>query len=142
LLALIGSVGGIGGSVLATIVAGGDYYGLPGWRLAFISVAFVSFVIGLLVYLYAVDPRKTSPSHYGSDEDNERSHLVSNGILPPHSIWKDSWMAARSVMKVRTFQIIVLQGIVGSLPWAAVVFFTMWFELIGTKAMDFFQYLN
>jgi len=131
LLALIGSVGGIGGSVLATIVAGGDYYGLPGWRLAFISVAFVSFVIGLLVYLYAVDPRKTSPSHYGSDEDNERSHLVSNGILPPHSIWKDSWMAARSVMKVRTFQIIVLQGIVGSLPWAAVVFFTMWFELIG-----------
>jgi len=72
LLALIGSVGGIGGSVLATIVAGGDYYGLPGWRLAFISVAFVSFVIGLLVYLYAVDPRKTSPSHYGSDEDNER----------------------------------------------------------------------
>uniref|UniRef100_A0A804M640 Uncharacterized protein n=1 Tax=Zea mays TaxID=4577 RepID=A0A804M640_MAIZE len=55
-------------------------------------------------------------------------HLVSNGILPPHSIWKDSWIAARSVMKVRTFQIIVLQGIVGSLPWAAVVFFTMWFR--------------
>jgi hypothetical protein len=38
-------------------------------------------------------------------------------------------------MKVRTFQIIVLQGIVGSLPWTAVVFFTMWFELIG-KSMD------
>ncbi|CAD6215105.1 unnamed protein product [Miscanthus lutarioriparius] len=131
LLALIGSVGGIGGSVLATIVAGGDYYGFPGWRLAFISVAFVSFLIGLLVYLYSVDPRKISPSHFGGDEDNERLHLVSNGILPPHSIWKDSWIAARSVMKVRTFQIIVLQGIVGSLPWAAVVFFTMWFELIG-----------
>lgn len=47
-------------------------------------------------------------------------------------------MAARSVMKVRTFQIIVLQGIVGSLPWAAVVFFTMWFELIGTIAIHFF----
>jgi len=77
LLALIGSVGGIGGSVLATIVAGGDYYGLPGWRLAFISVAFVSFIIGLLVYLYAVDPRKTSPSHYVGDEDNERY-----GFLP------------------------------------------------------------
>jgi hypothetical protein len=58
-------------------VAGGDYYGLPGWRLAFISVAFVSFVIGLLVYLYAVDPRKMSTSHYGGDEDNERY-----GFLP------------------------------------------------------------
>ncbi|GJN22923.1 hypothetical protein PR202_gb10532 [Eleusine coracana subsp. coracana] len=43
LLALIGSVGGIGGSVLATIVAGSDYYGFPGWRLAFIAVAFVTF---------------------------------------------------------------------------------------------------
>jgi len=76
LLALIGSVGGIGGSVLATIVAGGDYYGIPGWRLAFISVAFVSFLIGLLVYFYAVDPRKTSPSHFGGDEDNERYGLL------------------------------------------------------------------
>lgn len=43
-------------------------------------------------------------------------------------------MATRSVMKVKTFQIIVLQGIIGSLPWTAIVFFTMWFELIGTIA--------
>lgn len=40
-------------------------------------------------------------------------------------------MATRSVMKVKTFQIIVLQGIIGSLPWTSIVFFTMWFELIG-----------
>ena len=43
----------------------------------------------------------------------------------------DSWVAMKSVMKVKTFQIIVLQGIIGSLPWTAIVFFTMWFELIG-----------
>jgi len=54
----------------------------------------------------------------------------------------ESWIAARSVMKVRTFQIIVLQGIVGSLPWAAVVFFTIWFELIGTKTIQFFLILE
>lgn len=47
------------------------------------------------------------------------------------SVWNDSWAATKSVVKVRTFQIIVLQGIVGSLPWTAMVFFTMWFELIG-----------
>lgn len=51
--------------------------------------------------------------------------------VPPSSIWSNSWLAMRSVMKVKTFQIIVLQGIVGSLPWTAMVFFTMWFELIG-----------
>jgi len=54
----------------------------------------------------------------------------------------ESWIAVRSAMKVRTFQIIVLQGIVGSLPWAAVVFFTMWFELIGTKTIQFFLILE
>ena len=51
----------------------------------------------------------------------------------------DSWVATRSVMKVRTFQIIVLQGIIGSLPWTAIVFFTMWFELIGKTETIFFS---
>lgn len=62
-----------------------------------------------------------------------RSHLVTKGSLPPPSVWSDSWLAMRSVMRVQTFQIIVLQGIVGSLPWTAIVFFTMWFELIGNE---------
>ncbi|KAI4967213.1 hypothetical protein ZWY2020_029480 [Hordeum vulgare] len=61
----------------------------------------------------------------------ELLHLSSKDVLPPPSIWMDSWVAMRSVMKVKTFQIIVLQGIIGSLPWTAIVFFTMWFELIG-----------
>jgi hypothetical protein len=39
-------------------------------------VAFVSFLIGLLVYLYTVDPRKLSPSHFGGGEDNERYGLL------------------------------------------------------------------
>ena len=47
------------------------------------------------------------------------------------SIWIESWTATKAVIKVPTFQVIVLQGIVGSLPWTAMVFFTMWFELIG-----------
>ncbi|VAI23840.1 unnamed protein product [Triticum turgidum subsp. durum] len=133
LLSLIGSIGGIGGSIVATVMAGRDYWGFPGWRFAFIVVAFASLLIGLLVYFYTVDPRKTSPGNFGDDDTHERSRLVGNSVFPPLSIWKDSWITARSVMKVRTFQIIVLQGIVGSLPWTAVVFFTMWFELIGTS---------
>jgi hypothetical protein len=47
------------------------------------------------------------------------------------SFWLESWTAMKAVMKLKTFQVIVLQGIVGSLPWTAMVFFTMWFELIG-----------
>jgi hypothetical protein len=42
-----GSVCGIVRSVLVTIVAGGDYYGLLGWGACIILVAFVSFVRAL-----------------------------------------------------------------------------------------------
>ncbi|CAN1814229.1 hypothetical protein LINPERHAP1_LOCUS27073 [Linum perenne] len=67
LVSLIGNLGGIGGGVLATIMAGHEFWGVSGWRFAFMMMA--SFI--------------------------------------------------------------VLQGIVGSLPWTAMVFFTLWFELIG-----------
>ncbi|XP_020573824.1 putative glycerol-3-phosphate transporter 3 [Phalaenopsis equestris] len=129
MLNLVGSVGGIGGGVVATIMAGQDYWGIPGWRFAFVMMALLSLLIGVLVFLFVVDPRKTSGVGFGAYEDSE-SFL---GKLPPSfpSIWTDSWFAMRSVMKVKTFQIIVLQGVVGSLPWTAMVFFTMWFELIG-----------
>lgn len=43
----------------------------------------------------------------------------------------ESWQAMKAVTRVRTFQFIVLQGLVGSLPWTAFVFLTLWFELIG-----------
>ncbi|KAF8098971.1 hypothetical protein N665_0255s0046 [Sinapis alba] len=117
LLNLIGTIGGIGGGVVATVMAGSEFWGVPGWRCAFIMMATLSAVIGLLVFLFVVDPRK----HI------EREELMVHKI----SVWNDSWAATKSVVKVRTFQIIVLQGIVGSLPWTAMVFFTMWFELIG-----------
>ena len=47
------------------------------------------------------------------------------------NMWRDAWYAVQTVLKVRSFQIVVLQGLVGSIPWASMVFFTMWFELIG-----------
>ncbi|CAH2076369.1 unnamed protein product [Thlaspi arvense] len=118
MLHLIGTIGGIGGGVVATVMAGSEFWGIPGWRCAFILMAMLSAVIGLLVLLFVVDPRK---------KNIEREEAM----VHKTSVWNDSWTATKSVVKVRTFQVIVLQGIVGSLPWTAMVFFTMWFELIG-----------
>ncbi|KAG6478839.1 putative glycerol-3-phosphate transporter 2 isoform X1 [Zingiber officinale] len=131
LLSLVGAVGGIGGGVLATIMAGHEYWGIPGWRFAFIMMASLSLLIGVLVYLFVVEPRKDPLAAHGADDGTERVMLVPKGTVTVSSIWSNSWLAMKSVMRVHTFQIIVLQGIVGSLPGAAMVFFTMWFELIG-----------
>ncbi|KAI3936261.1 hypothetical protein MKX01_004090 [Papaver californicum] len=125
MLSLVGSVGGIGGSALATIMAGQEYWGIPGWRCAFIMMALSSSVIALLVYLFVIDPRKLHKhTSHEMAEGSERRMLV-------YHRFGQSWRAMKIVMRLKTFQFIVLQGIVGSLPWTAMVFFTMWFELIG-----------
>ncbi|KAJ6853288.1 uncharacterized protein M6B38_250200 [Iris pallida] len=128
-LSLVGSIGGIGGGVLATIMAGQEYWGMPGWRCAFVMMALLSLLIGFLVFMFVIDPGRFSVPH-STHENSERAHLVGKGTTPV-PVWSESWSAMTAVMKVQTFQIIVLQGIVGSLPWTAMVFFTMWFELIG-----------
>jgi MFS family permease len=40
---------------------------------------------------------------------------------------------AKDVAKVPTFQIIVAQGVAGSVPWSALSFAAMWLELAGFK---------
>ncbi|KAF7828817.1 MFS transporter [Senna tora] len=131
LLSLIGNIGGIGGGVLATIMAGQQFWGIEGWRCAFILMATLSALIGFLVLLFVVDPRKIIITARDVSESSDRDELMDKSNASAASIWMDSWTAMKAVMKVKTFQIIVLQGIIGSLPWTAMVFFTMWFELIG-----------
>lgn len=130
LLNLIGSLGGTGGGVLATVMAGHQFWGVSGWRCAFILMATLSTIIGFLVFLFVTDPRRISMA-YDTGDRTERAVLVDKSNTSSASVWSESWTAMKSVVKVKTFQIIVLQGIIGSFPWTAMVFFTMWFELIG-----------
>ncbi|KAL1215983.1 hypothetical protein V5N11_008929 [Cardamine amara subsp. amara] len=134
---LIGTVGGIGGTVVPTVMAGHDFFGISGWRCAFILCATMSAMIGILVFFFVADPRKKKTSTFSS-HDHERDGLIVHKEKKDaatmeiiSSVWMESWVAIKDVTKLRTFQIIVLQGIVGSVPWTAMVFFTMWFELIG-----------
>lgn len=125
MLGVVGNLGGIGGGVVATVMAGHEYWGIPGWRVVFIMMAALSAFIGLLVFMFVVDPRS-----YASSEASDRNvRMEKRGSSK--SLWSESWTAIKAVTKVKTFQVIVLQGLVGSLPWTAMVFFTMWFELIG-----------
>ncbi|KAL8123845.1 uncharacterized protein LOC141717857 [Apium graveolens] len=131
LLHFVGTVGGIGGGVLATVMAGHEFWGVPGWRCAFIMMSTLSAFIGFLVYSFVVDPRRIMSTDSTSGPGSNREALVEKGIATSTSVWLESWRATKAVLKVHTFQIIVLQGLVGSLPWTSMVFFTLWFQLIG-----------
>ncbi|KAL1215982.1 putative sphingolipid transporter spinster-like protein [Cardamine amara subsp. amara] len=132
---LIGTIGGIGGTVVPTIMAGHNLFGISGWRCAFILCATMSAMNGIFVFFFVTDPKEKKTSsvivhnddHHERDENNDATGMESSSSLA----WKDSWVAIKDVAKLRTFQIIVFQGIIGSVPWNAMVFWTMWFELIG-----------
>lgn len=65
---LIGTVGAIGGTVMATVMAGHDFLGIPGWRGAFMLMATMSAMIGILVFLFAAYPRKKKSSIFVSHD--------------------------------------------------------------------------
>ncbi|KAI3901521.1 hypothetical protein MKW92_026737 [Papaver armeniacum] len=104
MLSLVGTVGGIGGS---------------------------ASLIALLVFMFVIDPRKFYNSHEIAESSVNDNLLQKGDNTPLRSVLSESWTTMKVVAKVPTFQFLVLQGIVGTLPWAAMAFFTMWFELIG-----------
>ncbi|CAA0839588.1 Major facilitator superfamily protein [Striga hermonthica] len=130
-LNLVGTVGGIGGGAIATVMAGYDFLGVQGWRCAFVMMGALSCLIGFLVFQFVVDPRRIGGGAHDTGKVSERENLVENRSTRTAAIWYESWTAMKTVIKVPTFQFIVLQGLVGSVPWTAIVFITLWFELIG-----------
>ncbi|XP_010555516.1 PREDICTED: uncharacterized protein LOC104824996 [Tarenaya hassleriana] len=121
-LQLTGNLGSIIGGLCSVLIAPITFMGIPGWRVSFHLVGLISVIVGVLVRVYADDP------HFGKDrvEVNQR--------VPCKSLWseiKDLGREVEAVVKVRSFQIIVAQGVTGSFPWSALSFAPMWLELIG-----------
>ncbi|KAK4411663.1 hypothetical protein Sango_0239300 [Sesamum angolense] len=56
-LQLTGNLGSIIGGLVSVLIASTSFMGIPGWRIAFHLVGLLSVVIGILVRLFANDPR-------------------------------------------------------------------------------------
>lgn len=122
-LQLTGNLGSIIGGLFSVVIAPFTFMGIPGWRVSFHLVGFISIIVGILVRLFASDP------HYSSSGAKTSTQEESD-----KSFWsevKDLVKEAKSVVKVPSFQIIVAQGVTGLFPWSALSFAPMWFELMG-----------
>ncbi|XAR73372.1 hypothetical protein NMG60_11007321 [Bertholletia excelsa] len=119
-LQLTGNIGSIIGGLCAVLIAPTTVMGIPGWRVAFHLVGLISVIVGILVHLFASDPR-----HSDSQPNNDILHKSFRSEL------KDVLKEAKLVMQIPSFQIIVAQGVAGSFPGSAMSFGPMWLELIG-----------
>ncbi|KAG2313562.1 hypothetical protein Bca52824_025119 [Brassica carinata] len=120
-LQLTANLGSILGGLCSVLIAPLTFMGVPGWRVAFHIVGVISVIVGVLVRLFANDP------HFVKDGVNVQR--VSRGTFC--SEVKDLVGEGGAVVKIRSFQIIVAQGVTGSFPWSALSFAPMWLELIG-----------
>lgn len=118
-LSLTSSLGSIIGGLCSVLMASKSFMGIPGWRLAFHLVGLISVIVGILVRIFANDPR------FSKIEDHQ---------IPNQPFWselKNLIKESKSILGIKSFQIIVAQGVAGSFPWSALSFAPMWLELIG-----------
>ncbi|KAF3618603.1 putative protein SCO1 -like protein 2, mitochondrial-like [Capsicum annuum] len=110
------------GGLISVLLAETSFMGIPGWRIAFHLVGIISVSVGILVRIFATDPR------YLDSDGNAKNQ-------PPPQPFQEEMRQllkeAKEVMKVPSFQLLIAQGISGSFPWSALSFAPMWLELIG-----------
>ncbi|CAI9301841.1 unnamed protein product [Lactuca saligna] len=125
-LQLTSNLGSIIGGLLSLLLASTTFLGISGWRIAFHLVGIISVIVGIMVRLFADDPRfkdSKTPQNVGKNQT-----LLSQV--------KELAREAKSVINIRSFQIIVAQGVTGSFPWSALSFAPMWLELVGFSHKD------
>ncbi|KAL7255081.1 hypothetical protein ACSBR1_009279 [Camellia fascicularis] len=76
-LQLTGNVGSIVGGLCSVLLASTSFMGIPGWRMSFHLVALISVIIGILVHLFANDPRFSD------------SHGKTNDQIPHKPLWSE-----------------------------------------------------
>ena len=122
---LVISLGGMLGALYATNVGAYKPLGIDGWRFVFVSVSFLSAVVGVLNHVYVVDDAHLEKAKRDKQrlDDHPRSSLKAQV--------RDIAAQIGSVMRIPTFALIILQGVVGSVPYASLVFLTLYLQLLG-----------
>ncbi|KAG5607383.1 hypothetical protein H5410_028875 [Solanum commersonii] len=121
-LALTGSFGAIIDGTMSVLIAKTSFMGIPGWRISFHLVGIISVLVGLLVYLFAKDPRFLDRDVNANDQPPPK---------PFQEQVRELLKEAKTVIKVPSFKIIVAQGVFGSFLGTSLSFTTMWLELVG-----------
>ena len=124
-----GISGSIVGGTLATILAAGVYWGIDGWRIAFLvwTAYLVVIIVGYVVFasqgLDEVDAKKGDKLAEMADK--------SLGIQLQQQA-SEAWAKVRVVLSIPTLQVIIIPQAIGLLPWMAMSgWVTFYLEAMG-----------
>jgi MFS family permease len=122
-LGLTGVIGAVVGTIYATalVASGQPIFGIEGWRFVFITMAGISIFIGLLVVALAKDPVRGKSEHQLTD-------VITQEKASRYTVKRSDF---KKILKNRTFDLILLQGVAGSIPWNGIFFMVLWWEYMG-----------
>jgi MFS family permease len=127
------SFGGMLGALYATNIGSLQPFGIDGWRFVFYSVAATSILVGILNALYVHDPtyHQHQQQHIEPQSPQQQQQQEQKGPKLNLALLKSTFLDISSVMRIPTFAIIIIQGIIGSVPYASLVFLTLYLQLLG-----------
>lgn len=106
------NVGNIAAGIATATISNMIFWGrVEGWRVAFIAVGMISWWIALSVWLLMPEPHRptSAPAPSASTELKK----------------------LRKYLEIPTFQVIVAQGIFGTIPWSSLNFLIFYFQYVG-----------
>ncbi|KAG7670244.1 hypothetical protein NADE_006506 [Nannochloris sp. 'desiccata'] len=120
---LSASAGGMIGALLATNIASWSRFGhVEGWRVAFVGAATAAVAVGFLNFAVE-DPRFI----YNRRNITETPKTFTKAC-------KSLRNEMSALLNVPSFTLTVVQGIFGNIPWSALVYLTLYFQLLGFPA--------
>eukprot|EP00510_Aplanochytrium_minuta_P005673 CAMPEP_0184009204 /NCGR_PEP_ID=MMETSP0954-20121128/2449_1 /TAXON_ID=627963 /ORGANISM="Aplanochytrium sp, Strain PBS07" /LENGTH=271 /DNA_ID=CAMNT_0026288499 /DNA_START=168 /DNA_END=983 /DNA_ORIENTATION=- len=85
---------------------------VKGWRLVFTVFAILSMGVGFLLYM--LGKSEDAGTDQGTDKTNDKRTMKSH--------FMEYYYSAKIVLRKKTFLLIALQGVIGSMPWKAFSF--------------------
>ena len=125
LLYFTSSLGQMAGSQFSISLGRRVVAGEEGWRFVFHLVGAISLAMSAAVLLLAGDPRVRDPAAAREGKGVVASLRWAGGRL------KEMRRDFTIVMRIPTFVVIFLQGIVGMMPWVAMSFLPVYLQLLG-----------
>jgi MFS family permease len=126
---LMGLVGAIFGTIFATAMADAKVeilgFTIEGWRFVFIGWGFLSIFLGLVVAAFSKDPLR------GGLEPE----LVKALTAEKAARYKAKGSDYKRILTNRTFLLILLQGVVGSMPWTGLLFIITLLQYVGFEPL-------
>eukprot|EP00747_Dinoflagellata_sp_TGD_P210963 gnl/TRDRNA2_/TRDRNA2_84180_c1_seq1.p1 gnl/TRDRNA2_/TRDRNA2_84180_c1~~gnl/TRDRNA2_/TRDRNA2_84180_c1_seq1.p1 ORF type:complete len:405 (+),score=56.48 gnl/TRDRNA2_/TRDRNA2_84180_c1_seq1:39-1217(+) len=127
LFAVLEAVAQVGPLLMAAVGAPASqmvFFGVSGWRVVFVTMGIISAAYALLVLALFKDPRPQRSLKYDPlDKDQSLAETAA-------SIFE----TMRVILKCKTWALISLQGIFGSIPYTALSFFPMYLQYMGFSA--------